>query len=557
MSRKLVLIVALTLFAVGLTLATQAQQQQTVAPRVASALVTAPPVPAPAGFNDKTNGFADQDQFDKDRAAFEDVETILARKATAETAESKGGLGPVYNATSCVTCHQNPITGSSSQVTEIRAGSTNAKGEFVEPPGGSLIHQRAIDPQIQEHVRDMDNVRVLRLSTNTLGNGFVEVIQDQTILDVCKKQPKEMRGKPIAVPVAVRVKAVADGQPADFDFVFRIGRFGWKTQEASLLNFSAGAYLNEMGITNPLQPTENLSNGRDVTQFDPVADPEDEAKAKPNVKPTKHEDFENPFGEDVEAFARFMRSTKVPPRDFAVAQGAVCVADDDPDKAKKLAGGEKVFHDLNCAVCHKPQYITPPKDTVIKPLSPLRAVQGTDFNDGKVPDALGNKIICPFSDFMLHNIGTKDGIVQTQHAQRAPLGAAQLLQFGIKSQLLQELATELATCDTLDVVAEVATGNVESVRPAERTLGSAASITARTLDQSTANMSRTAPLWGLRVRPQLLHDGSALTIEDAILRHGMQAQASNDLFVALKAKAQTDATAAEDLRNFFAFLNSL
>ena len=39
------------------------------------------------------------------------------------------------------------------------------------------------------------------------------------------------------------------------------------------------------------------------------------------------------------------------------------------------------------------------------------------------------------------------------------------------------------------------------------------------LDQNTADKIRTAPLWGLRVRPQLLHDGTALTIEDAIIRH--------------------------------------
>src|SRR5207244_666850 len=139
----------------------------------------------------------------------------------------------------------------------------------------------------------------------------------------------------------VRVTAKVDGQPTEFETVFRIGRFGWKAQEASLLNFSAGAYLNEMGITSPLQPIENKSNGRDVGQFDPVADPED----KVAEDASKNEDS---FGEDVDAFTRFMRSTKVPPRDFAVAQGEVCIADDDPDKDKKLTGGEKVFHDLSC-----------------------------------------------------------------------------------------------------------------------------------------------------------------------------------------------------------------
>ena len=78
----------------------------------------------------------------------------------------------------------------------------------------------------------------------------------------------------------------------------RIGRFGWKNQHASLVSFSADAYLNEMGITSPLFPDENTSNGRFVgsgSGYDPVADPEDD-------------------GVDVKAFADFMRATKAPPR---------------------------------------------------------------------------------------------------------------------------------------------------------------------------------------------------------------------------------------------------
>ena len=78
----------------------------------------------------------------------------------------------------------------------------------------------------------------------------------------------------------------------------RIGRFGWKSQHASLESFAADAYLNEMGITSPLLPDENTSLGRFVgfgTPYDPVPDPEDD-------------------GVDVRAFANFMRATKAPPR---------------------------------------------------------------------------------------------------------------------------------------------------------------------------------------------------------------------------------------------------
>ncbi|TMK17440.1 MAG: hypothetical protein E6G75_09400 [Alphaproteobacteria bacterium] len=118
--------------------------------------MTEQPTPAPAGFNNRTNGFTEQAQFDRDRKAFEEVETILPetkddnaataglrkRRSSAnppsssENSEAGGGLGPVYNATSCVSCHQNPITGSSSQVSEIRAGRRDPNtGNFIEPRG--------------------------------------------------------------------------------------------------------------------------------------------------------------------------------------------------------------------------------------------------------------------------------------------------------------------------------------------------------------------------------------------------------------------------------------
>jgi CxxC motif-containing protein (DUF1111 family) len=534
---------------------------------------------APAGFDNKTNTFLKQKEFDEARGEFESVETICPKKGekakksrlrkgvknecTEEEKEEGGGLGPVYNATSCVACHQNPVTGSSSQVSEIRAG-THKKVkpskenpndfEFIEPKGGSLIHQRAIDARIQEHLLPDHNVHTLRMSTSTLGNGFVEVIQDQTIIAACKKQPESMRGMPIAVPVAVRVNEIEGDKPKNFKIVLRLGRFGWKAQEASLLNFSAGAYLNEMGITSPLQQTENLSNGKDVSDFDPVLDPEDEAKAKENINPKKHEDFEAPFGEDVQKFADFMRSTKVPPR---VDENAVCVANDDPDKAKKLTGGEKIFHDLQCAVCHKPQYITPKAGTPIERVA-VEDLPGTDFNDGKVPEALANKIICPFSDFMLHDIGTGDGIVQTQHAQLPAEGVRQFFQ-SAPDQFLQfdlgPLRKSAAEPSRKKLAVEKLDCEVQIMRPKRSQSGGMTKTPE--LDQRTANKIRTAPLWGLRVRPQLLHDGRALTISDAIRAHRKQANPSRHAFEKLEKKAKTDAKAKKDLDDLLSFLNSL
>jgi len=313
------------------------------------------PTEALAGYDNATNGFIDQPAFDAARATFEEHEGV------------DEGLGPVYNADSCAGCHSNPVTGAISQVTELRAGSFNGT-VFVDQVGGSLINDRAIHPGLQERVLNTSNVRTFRTSLNTLGDGFVEAIADSTLLAIRSAQPASMRGLAIQVPVLEAPGAIA------------IGRFGWKDQHASLLSFSSDAYLNEMGISNRLEP-----NRDDVThQCDTVVDPED-------------------VDDDIDVFAEFMRATKAPPRDEVLAASAAAQA------------GSKLFDQIGCSTCHIRTIVT--------------AAPGTPVAGGAVPACLGNKIIHPFSDFLLHNLGKNDddGIVQngpqdTRHKLRtAPL----------------------------------------------------------------------------------------------------------------------------------------
>ncbi len=358
---------------------------------------------APTGFENLTNGFNEQgpafDTLDEDTAvanrSFNDNRFIFEEVETFED-----GLGPTYNAQSCRECHQNVVTGAASQVTEQRTGH-RLNGQFFESQGGSLIQSRATYPEAIELVAIGDDVRTFRISLNTLGDGFIEAIANDTLTRIRDSQPAGMRGHAAVVSVLE-----AGGRA-------RIGRFGWKAQHASLESFSADAYLNEMGITTPLLPIENTVSGRDVTGFDPVPDPEDD-------------------GEDVLAFANFMRSTTAPPR------GPITPA---------VQAGEQVFTRLGCATCHVASITTAPP--------------GTSINGGAmlVPAALGSKIVHPYSDFLLHNVGTGDGI---------PI------------QPTPEYAL-------------------------------------------TANQMRTAPLWGLRTRNRLMHDGLSFTREEAILRHAGQA----------------------------------
>jgi CxxC motif-containing protein (DUF1111 family) len=311
-------------------------------------------VPAPTGFDNLTNGFETQTHFDTDRGQFETLEQIA------------DGLGPTYNAQACSECHQSPVSGSASQITEVRAGQTSG-GIFTEHTGGSLVQDRAIDRDIQEHVFDTDNTRTFRTSLNILGDGFVEAIPNSEFFRIQNAQASDVKGTIIYVPVL-------EGPPgADPNANLRIGRFGWKDQHSSLLSFAADAYLNEIGITSRLFPTENTSDGNSVAAFDMVTDPED--------PPTSA----HPFGKDVEAFTNFMRSTKAPPR------GDTTSAD--------VGLGKTIFENIGCASCHTESITT--------------ATAGTVFPGGfAVDSSLGDKIIYPYGDFMLHNIGTGDGIVQ-------------------------------------------------------------------------------------------------------------------------------------------------
>jgi len=304
---------------------------------------------AQAGFSDETNGVLTPAEFDSARDVFAEQEFVA------------DGLGPVYNAQSCGECHQNPVTGGISQITEVRAGHVNGFGKFVDHAGGSLIHSRAIDATAQEHILRGNEVRTFRTSLNTLGDGFVEAIEDSTLLAIAARQPSQsngaIAGQAIKVPIGEAPGA------------FRVGRFGWKDQHPSLQSFAADAYLNEMGITSPLQPTENTTNGRSIAPYDHVADPEND-------------------GGDVLTFAQFMRSTMPPSRD--------------PDLSITVEAqrGEQVFRAIGCNICHVMSITTAPTGTVL--------------NGGKfiVPAALASKTIHPFSDFLLHDIGTGDGIVQ-------------------------------------------------------------------------------------------------------------------------------------------------
>lgn len=360
---------------------------------------------APAGFDTPTlaanpgsqsagNGAAEPagDTFALDQAQFE-------RKHDASQAGT--GLGPVYNAAACAECHQNVVTGAASQITELRAGHRDASGNFVNPTilinggrnaiaGRSLVNDRATCEQAVEHLPATENVRALRAVLNTLGDGFVEAVDDNTLLAIAANQPAQsngqIHGEAIQVPVLE-----APGKT-------RVGRFGWKDQQPTVLSFAADAYLNEMGVTNRLRPTDTTSVCK------ATSDPED---------------IPDSLGlANIDHFAQFIRGTKTPPRDLDLAST--------PD----AQAGHDLFKQTGCATCHVETLVT--------------SRTGTLINGGqyRVPEALGDKIIHPFGDFLLHDVGTGDGIVQAGPQDTAnKLRTAPLWGLHIKSRFMHDLVS--------------------------------------------------------------------------------------------------------------------
>ncbi len=325
----------------------------------------------------------------------------------------------------------------------MRVGHRGPDGKFVNPDipiargteiikGRTLVNDRAICPnaafpatEIQEHVPDSEKIRTFRVSVNLLGDGFVEAVPDQTFVDLareqCQKSQKKICGQVLYVPVLEAL-----GQTA-------VGRFGWKDQQASLLSFSADAYLNEMGITSRLQPDEvtNLCNT--------VSEPND----KPGADGLS----------DIDRFARFMRATEAPARDAQLAQ------------TTNARHGAELFDKVGCDICHVQTLRT--------------ASAGTKINGGTftIPPALGEKQFHPYGDFLLHNVGTGDGVV-----------VAMLEHYG--KRMYQTTWKNFSISEF----------------------------------NNTGNKLRTAPLWGVRLHSRLMHDGASTTLLDAILRHRGEAR---------------------------------
>ena len=261
------------------------------------------------------------------------------------------GLGPIMNDHSCASCHQTPRVGGSGAKVVTRFGNSGPPFDPLANLGGSLLQAQAIQGMCTEFVPGQANVVISRVTTSTLGGGLIQAI---SAADITKREitpPPGVSGK------AHRMRAFED-PPGTRP---RVGRFGWKAQQPTLLSFSADASLNELGFTNRFLTVENAPNGNQalLALCDNVPDPEDGP---------------DPQGfHDIDKQADFQKFLAQPPQ-----------------TPRNGMPGEALFTAVGCASCHFPQYVTGPAEP-----------------------PLAGQTVRPYTDFLLHDMGSLgDGIVQ-------------------------------------------------------------------------------------------------------------------------------------------------
>lgn len=281
------------------------------------------------------------------------------------------GLGPVANGMSCTTCHVNPI-GAASNIRVIRYGRlTKAGFDPMVEHGGPLLHTLALAGFKAETVPALATVRAVRRSPQLFGLGLVDAIPDAAIEAQAHAQMAQHPG--LAGRVA-RVKSPRDHQ-------LHVGRFGFKCQHGRLEDMVADGLVSELGVSNAIFPMEPQYN-----------------RAPRKVGPAELEDRPDGTGKTrvqrLTDFTRFL--APLPPA--ATSTNTHTTA------------GQHLFAQVGCASCHLPSYVTQ---------SPVQA--------------LDHKTVALYSDFLLHDIGTGDGIVQGAATGRemrtAPLAGMQLQPF--------------------------------------------------------------------------------------------------------------------------------
>ena len=256
---------------------------------------------------------------------FEFEEFMLGLEDFLEVEDAEEGLGPAYNNTSCAGCHNVPAIGGIAPMTTTRAGIREPDGTFrdIEPGRDSLFQIFSIPTHACQSVIPPEaNVIAKRVPIPLFGAGLIEAIPDAALEALADPDDFDRDGVSGRAPLVVDL----------LTGVLRVGRFGWKSQRATLLEFGADAYRNEMGITNDLFPDELVFrlSARQLELCDETPDPEDVVEPSTGRR-------------GIDNFESFMRLLAPPPR------GPV---------TPEVTTGRQVFDAIGCAACHVPALVT-------------------------------------------------------------------------------------------------------------------------------------------------------------------------------------------------------
>jgi CxxC motif-containing protein (DUF1111 family) len=304
------------------------------------------------------------------RARFERGRGVFQTAFTAAT-----GLGPLFNNNACSQCHEDPVVGAIGEEVEThQAAFHGGVCDDLSAIGGPVI-QDSVTPALHQALQ-IDKEGLLPEATATakrttpslLGFGLLEAVPDAEIMAFA--DPNDRNGDGITG----RPNRTADG---------RLGRFGRKAQFATLREFNAGAFLNEMGITSPAEPNEQTIRGKPLPA---------------GVDPTPEPELSQEAVDAANTFVQLLAPPDPLPRTLVAERGRL------------------TFLLIGCASCHVPALVTGP--------APVKA--------------LSFRIVEAYTDLLLHNMGPDLADICLGRAKPAEFRTEPLMGLRFKTAFLHD-----------------------------------------------------------------------------------------------------------------------
>lgn len=298
---------------------------------------------------------------------------------------ARDGLGPMFNSRSCSGCHFKDGRGRPPEymgelqhglLIRLSVAGTGLHGEPVPHSAyGGQLQDQAISNVIPEGSFAINYTEVPgqfsdgtsyslrrpdyqldftgyggasgvmfspRVANQMIGLGLLEALSESTILERSDEMDSDGDG------ISGRPNYVWDKVSQSI----ALGRFGWKANEPSLLQQSAGAFLGDMGITSFVNPVENCTS------------PQLDCQNAPNGGSPEIEQ------DDMLKMELYVSSLAVPTRRN--------------HDAENVLRGKELFFNIGCESCHRSKMVT--------------------GNHPKV-SALSGQTIFPYTDMLLHDMG--------------------------------------------------------------------------------------------------------------------------------------------------------